>query len=175
MRSANHAGECDVSPKGDAPGFVRILGDTQLAIPDRRGDARADTMLHILANQQVGLIFLIPGMTETLCVNGVATLYTDPDLLESLAMRGKHPQVAIVVETRYMARRLLVRTGGQPPRGAILRAISTLVHVGISGDGALGRREPMVEADTRGVAVDVLLARLAVRGDILASGQAAHQ
>lgn len=100
MSSANGAGQCDVSPKGDAPGFVRILSDTQLAIPDRRGNARADTLQNILANPQVGLIFIIPGMTETLRVNGAAALYTDSALLDSLAMRGKRPQVAIVVETR---------------------------------------------------------------------------
>ncbi len=114
ISSANSAGQCDVSPKGDAPGFVRILSDTQLAIPDRPGNARADTMLNILANRQVGLIFVIPGMTETLRVNGEASLYTDPDLLESLAMRGKRPRVAIVVETREVylhCGRSLLRSG----------------------------------------------------------------
>jgi len=114
ISSANSAGQCDVSPKGDAPGFVHILSDTQLAIPDRRGNARADTMLNILANPQVGLIFVIPGMTETLRVNGAATLYTDPALLDALAMRGKRPQVAIVVETREVyihCGRSLLRSG----------------------------------------------------------------
>lgn len=114
VSSANSAGQCDVSPKGDAPGFVRILSETQLAIPDRRGNARADTMLNILANPQVGLIFLIPGMTETLRVNGSAVLCVDPDLLDSLAMKGKRPHVAIVVETREVyihCGRSLLRSG----------------------------------------------------------------
>jgi len=100
ISSANHAGQCDVSPKGDVPGFVRALSDTQLAIPDRKGNRRADTLLNILDNQQVGLLFVIPGMTETLRVNGVASLYTDPDLLDMLALHGNRPQVAMVVETR---------------------------------------------------------------------------
>ena len=114
LSSANSAGQCDVSPKGDAPGFVRVLSDTQIAIPDRRGNARADTMLNILANPHVGLIFVIPGMTETLRVNGAAALYTDPALLDSLSMQGKRPQVAIVVETREVyihCGRSLLRSG----------------------------------------------------------------
>ena len=114
VSSVNRAGQCDVSPKGDAPGFVRILSDSQLAIPDRRGNARADTLLNILEHPQVGLIFVIPGMTETLRVNGDAALYTDHDLLDSLAMRGKRPQVAIVVETREIylhCGRALLRAG----------------------------------------------------------------
>lgn len=100
LGTANDAGQCDVSPKGDAPGFVRVVSDTQLAIPDRPGNRRADSLLNILANPQVGLLFVIPGMRETLRINGAATLYTDTDLLDSLAVAGKRPQVAIVVETR---------------------------------------------------------------------------
>ncbi len=100
LGTANEAGQCDVSPKGDAPGFVRVLSDTQLAIPDRPGNRRADSLLNILANPQVGLLFLIPGMRETLRINGAAALYTDADLLDSLAVQGKRPQVAIVVEAR---------------------------------------------------------------------------
>jgi uncharacterized protein len=114
ISSANSLGQCDVSPKGDAPGFVRILSETQIAIPDRLGNRRADTMLNILENPQVGLLFLIPGMPETLRVNGSATLYSDASLLDSLAMHGKRPQVAIVVETREVylhCGRSLLRSG----------------------------------------------------------------
>jgi len=114
ISSANSEGQCDVSPKGDAPGFVRIVSETRLAIPDRLGNRRADTMLNILENPQVGLLFLIPGMPETLRVNGAATLYTDASLLDSLAMHGKRPQVAIVVETREVylhCGRSLLRSG----------------------------------------------------------------
>lgn len=114
ISTANSAGQCDVSPKGDATGFVRVLSDRQIAIPDRKGNRRADTMLNILANPEVGLLFVIPGMSETLRVNGVAALYTDPDLLDALAMRGKRPQVGIVVETREVylhCGRSLLRSG----------------------------------------------------------------
>jgi PPOX class probable FMN-dependent enzyme len=114
ISSANSAGQCDVSPKGDAPGFVHILSETCLAIPDRLGNRRADTMLNILENPQVGLLFLIPGMPETMRVNGSAMLYTDASLLDSLAMHGKRPQVAIVVETREVylhCGRSLLRSG----------------------------------------------------------------
>jgi uncharacterized protein len=114
ISSANSAGQCDVSPKGDAPGFVRVLGETHIAIPDRLGNRRADTMLNILENPQVGLLFLVPGMAETLRVNGSATLFTDAPLLDSLAMHGKRPQVAIVVETREVylhCGRSLLRSG----------------------------------------------------------------
>lgn len=100
LSTANDAGQCDVSPKGDVPGFVRILSDTQLAIPDRPGNRRADSLLNILANPEVGLLFVIPGMRETLRINGAAALYTDAELLDSLAVEGKRPQVAIVVEAR---------------------------------------------------------------------------
>lgn len=114
ISSSNRLGQCDVSPKGDVPGFVHALSDTQLAIPDRKGNRRADTLMNILDNSQVGLLFVIPGMTETLRVNGVATLYTDPDLLELLAREGKRPQVALVVETREVylhCGRSLLRAG----------------------------------------------------------------
>jgi PPOX class probable FMN-dependent enzyme len=100
ISTANRAGLCDVSPKGDAPGFVRVLSETRLAIPDRPGNRRADTLRNLLENPQVGLLFVIPGMRETLRINGAATLYTDAALLDSLAAQGKRPQLAIVVEAR---------------------------------------------------------------------------
>ena len=114
ISSANRAGQCDVSPKGDIPGFVQVLSETQIAIPDRLGNRRADTMLNILENPQVGLLFLIPGMPETLRVNGSAALFTDASLLDSLAAHGKRPQVAIVVETHEVylhCGRALLRSG----------------------------------------------------------------
>jgi PPOX class probable FMN-dependent enzyme len=100
ISTANGAGQCDVSPKGDAPGFVRILSETRLAIPDRPGNRRADTLRNLLENPQIGLLFVIPGMRETLRINGAAALYTDAALLDSLTAQGKRPQLAIVVEAR---------------------------------------------------------------------------
>jgi PPOX class probable FMN-dependent enzyme len=90
-------GRCDVSPKGDRPGFVLTLDESTLAIPDRPGNRRLDSLQNILANPHVGLLFLIPGMNETLRVNGTAELVQDDDLLERLAVDGKRPLLAIVV------------------------------------------------------------------------------
>lgn len=100
ISSVSGAGLCDVSPKGDAPGFAHVLSDTLLAIPDRPGNRRADTLRNIVEHPEVGLLFVIPGMRETLRINGSAALYTDAALLDSLAAHGKRPQLAIVVEAR---------------------------------------------------------------------------
>jgi PPOX class probable FMN-dependent enzyme len=90
-------GRCDVSPKGDLPGFVLVEDDTTLVIPDRPGNRRFDSLQNILDNPHVGLLFLVPGMDETLRVNGTAELVLDEDLLQRLAMDGKPPLLAIVV------------------------------------------------------------------------------
>ena len=90
-------GRCDVSPKGDRPGFVLVDDDTTVVIPDRPGNKRFDSLQNILENPHVGLLFLIPGMDETLRVNGTAVLVQDEDLLQRLAMDGKLPVLAIVV------------------------------------------------------------------------------
>jgi PPOX class probable FMN-dependent enzyme len=93
----------DCSPRGDAPGFVRILNDKTIAIPDRRGNNRLDTLRNIVRDGRVGLLFMIPGLNETLRVNGTAHLSTDPDLVSAFAVDGKRPVSAIVVavETIY--------------------------------------------------------------------------
>ena len=90
-------GRCDVSPKGDGPGFVHVLDDHTLAIPDRPGNKRFDSLQNILSNGHVGLLFIVPGIDETLRVNGTAELIQDPELLGSLAVDGKEPLLAIVV------------------------------------------------------------------------------
>lgn len=100
ISSANERGEMDVSPKGDPAGFVRVLDDTTLAIPDRLGNRLGDTFYNVLENPQVGLIFLVPGKGETLRVNGTAQIVVDPKLLESMAVHGKTPAFALVVEVR---------------------------------------------------------------------------
>jgi PPOX class probable FMN-dependent enzyme len=96
--TASGAGVCDVSPKGDPTGFVQVLDDNTLVIPDRPGNRRADTLTNILENPQVGLLFMIPGIEDTLRVNGRAHIVQDEDLLERTAVRGKKPLLAIVVE-----------------------------------------------------------------------------
>ena len=100
LGTSNASGRCDVSPKGDYPGFVRVLNDKTLAIPDLPGNNRLDTLSNLLANPQVGLIFLIPGMNDVLRVNGKVRLVRDAALLENLAYRGKLPKLAIVVDVQ---------------------------------------------------------------------------
>ncbi len=91
-------GRADVSPRGDPAGFVQILDATTLAIPDRPGNNRLDSIANIVENPAVGLLFLIPGYDETLRVNGNAKLTNDPALLEKMTVKGKLPRLAIVVE-----------------------------------------------------------------------------
>jgi PPOX class probable FMN-dependent enzyme len=93
-------GMADVSPRGDPAGFVRILDRNRLAIPDRPGNNRLDTLANILQNPSVGLLFLVPGFDDTLRINGKATLTTDPDLLDTMKVRDRAPGLAIVVEVR---------------------------------------------------------------------------
>ena len=112
--SQDGAGGADVTPRGDAPGFVRILDGRTLAIPDRPGNNRLDTWRNIVANPAVGLLFLIPGMNETLRVNGTARLTADAALCEQLAMNGKPARsVAIVkIEVIYMhCAKAFIRSG----------------------------------------------------------------
>jgi hypothetical protein len=98
LATSNAAGQCDVSPKGDAPGFVLILDDRHLVIPDRPGNRRLDGMRNLLENPHLGLIFLIPGREDTLRVNGRAWIVRDPVLLERTAVMDKRPDLAIGVE-----------------------------------------------------------------------------
>jgi PPOX class probable FMN-dependent enzyme len=97
IASADPSGRCDASPKGDAPGFVQVIDDTTLLIPDRLGNNRIDTLANLLARPGIGLIFFVPGINETLRVNGRACITTDPALLEPLAVNGKVPRSAILV------------------------------------------------------------------------------
>lgn len=102
--SSDGEGNADVTPKGDKPGFAAILDDRTIAIPDRPGNNRLDTLENILRNPSVGLLFLIPGMNETLRVNGDARITIDATLRERLAIDGKEPQsiVVVTVKAAYM-------------------------------------------------------------------------
>ncbi len=98
LSTADAEGGCDASPRGDAPGFVSVLDDGRLLIPERRGNKLADSLLNIVENPRVGLLFLIPGVDETLRVNGHAGLIREAALLAPLAVQGKVPELAILVE-----------------------------------------------------------------------------
>lgn len=132
LASADREGNVDVSPKGDPPGFVRILDQQTLAIPDRPGNQRADSMENILQNPKVGLIFLIPGKTETLRVSGVATIVRDPALLDSMAVRGQRPKLAIVVkveEAFFHCSKCMIRSRlWQPDQWPDLTGLPTLAQ-----------------------------------------------
>ncbi len=91
-------GTCDVSPKGDPAGFVRVLDDTTLAVPDRPGNRRLDSWLNVLQNPHVGMIFVIPGRGDTLRVNGRARLVRSPELLDSMVVKGNRPKLALLVD-----------------------------------------------------------------------------
>ncbi len=90
----------DVSPRGDAPGFVRVIDGRTLAIPDRPGNRRIDTLRNVAENPEVALIFFVPGVNETLRVNGTASITTDAALLAGFAVQGKVPQTAMLVQVR---------------------------------------------------------------------------
>jgi PPOX class probable FMN-dependent enzyme len=91
-------GSCDVSPRGDAPGLATVLDARTLLIPERRGNRRADSLRNIIETGRAGLLFLIPGVGETLRVNGRACVIRDEAVLAPLAVEGKRPLVGIVVE-----------------------------------------------------------------------------
>ena len=90
----------DVTPRGDEPGFVLVLDDTTLAIPDWPGNNRLDSLSNILFNPRVGLLFLIPGVEETLRINGTAEISTSAELLERWQRNGKRPRAVLVVTIR---------------------------------------------------------------------------
>ena len=98
LATSNAAGQCDVSPKGDAAGFVHVLDERRLLIPDRPGNKRLDGMRNLLQNAHVGLIFLVPGVEETLRVNGRGWIVRDEDLLARCEVRGKVPILGVGVE-----------------------------------------------------------------------------
>jgi PPOX class probable FMN-dependent enzyme len=90
----------DVSPRGDPPGFVRVLDDETLLLPERPGNRLADTMGNLLHDPRIALLFLIPGVSDTFRVNGLAQIVEDPELLTPSAVEGKVPRLGILVTVR---------------------------------------------------------------------------
>ena len=113
MASCDAEGRCDASPKGDAPGFVHVIDDETLLIPDRLGNNRIDTISNILQHPRIGLIFFVPGIRETLRVNGVAQITVDPELLAVTEVNGKPPRSGILVtaeEVYFHCGKALIRS-----------------------------------------------------------------
>lgn len=138
-------GTCDVSPRGDPAGSgVLVLDDRTIALADRRGNRRLDSMLNILQNPHVGMLFLVPGMGETMRLNGTARIVTGADYLDRMAVRGRVPELAIEVRVQEMfvhcakafARSSLWDPSSWPVRGAVPTA----------GEIVRGQRGPEVDA-----------------------------
>jgi len=153
VSTADAAGRQDVTPRGDPPGAFKVLDEHTLALADRPGNNRLDTLKNLLENPEIALIFLLPGMNETVRVAGTAQLSTDPELLESMAVQGKLPKCAIVVAVRqaylHCAKALLrsrLWTGeyAQPP--GTFPSIGRMVgdQNGLSEEEKL-QREKMIE------------------------------
>jgi uncharacterized protein len=102
IATSDAAGTCDVSPKGDPAGFVHVVDDTTIAIPDRPGNRRADGFSNILSNPHIGALFLIPGRGETLRINGRARLITDAPFFEEMIVKGHRPKLAILLEIEHI-------------------------------------------------------------------------
>ncbi|MCQ6562930.1 pyridoxamine 5'-phosphate oxidase family protein [Paenibacillus mendelii] len=98
LATSDSRGSCDVSPRGDAPGFVYVLDEKHLVIPERPGNRKMDSFLNLLENPHAGLIFIIPGLEETLRMNGRASIITDPDLMEKMSSHGKIPKLGIGIQ-----------------------------------------------------------------------------
>ena len=147
-------GGLDASPRGDGPGFVWVGDEKTLLLPDRRGNNRTDTLRNIVGDPRVALLFLIPGIGETLRVNGRASISIEPALLQRFAVEGKEPRsvLVIAVETVYFqCSRAVVRAdlwnpekhasrAALPSTGEILAALSNARLGGESYDRALPER-----------------------------------
>lgn len=139
LASAGADGRCDVTPRGGPPGFVSVLDEYTLALPDATGNRRLDSLHNIVETGRAGLIFVIPGREATLRVNGRACVSTDPRLLERLTPVGKPPRSAIVVEAEevygHCPKALLRSSAWKPehwpaPDAAPSSAEVTLSHLG---------------------------------------------
>lgn len=97
ISTADAKGRADLSPRGDPPGFVHVIDDTTILVPDRPGNNRLDTMANIVANPNVGLLFFVPGFEDTLRLNGRARITDDAALLSACTVNGKQPVVGILV------------------------------------------------------------------------------
>ncbi len=132
IASSNPQGYIDISPKGDPAGFVRVIEEKLIAIPDRVGNRRTDTFHNLLKDPRIGLIFLIPGKGETLRVRGTARIVQDQALRESMAMNEKVPQLALFihVERAFLhCPKCVIRSGlWQPDKWQNSDAIPDIGH-----------------------------------------------
>lgn len=119
VATTDAAGRVDVSPKGDPPGFVHIIDDATIAIPERPGNKRVDGHLNVLQRPHVGTVFLIPGRGDTLRINGTAQILSDADYFDALAVDGKRPILALEIaieEVFFHCARALLRSDAWNPQ-----------------------------------------------------------
>ena len=143
-------GRADCSPRGDPPGFVAVLDERTVLLPDRRGNNRTDSLRNILENPHVGLLFMIPGANETLRLNGRAMLTADPDRLEPLAVNGRAPRSGLLIEveevflqcTKALVRSRLWADESRVDRKTALPSFGQMLadHTGRSDGEAIDRR-----------------------------------
>ena len=126
LATSDSQGNVDVSPRGDAPGFVRVRDDKTLVLPDRRGNNRLDSLANVVTNGHIGLLFLVPGIDETLRVNGTAEISDDPTLLADHVVHGKTPTVALVVhveEAFLHCAKAMIRSKLWAPKSQVERGV----------------------------------------------------
>jgi PPOX class probable FMN-dependent enzyme len=120
VATCSSSGLLDVSPKGDPAGFVKVLDDRTLAIPDRLGNRRVDTFRNVLENPSIGLIFLIPGRRDTLRVSGKGLIVRDAALRETMAVKGRAPDLALVLDVEralFHCAKCMIRSSLWDPAG----------------------------------------------------------
>ncbi len=150
LASAGADGRVDCSPRGDPAGFVAVLDERTVLLPDRRGNNRVDSLTNILGNPHVGMLFMVPGVDETLRLNGRATLTTDPALLEPLAVNGRPPRSGLLIEveevflqcTKALVRARLWADESRVDRGRALPSFGQMIadHAGLADGEAIDRR-----------------------------------
>jgi PPOX class probable FMN-dependent enzyme len=148
MATCDAEGRCDASPKGDAPGFVHVVDDETLLIPDRLGNNRIDSISNLLQHPRIGLLFLVPGIRETLRVNGRAQITVDPDLLEACTAQGKLPRSAILVtaeEVYFHCGKALIRSDLWNPEKHVAR--KDFPSLGVVIADQIGQRVDVKEAE----------------------------
>ena len=132
IASSSADGRMDISPKGDAPGFVRVLDENTLVFPDRPGNQRFDTFRNLFESPRIGLIFLIPGKRETLRISGRAEVVRDPEVLSILVANGKIPALAIAVhldEAFFHCAKCMIRSRlWQPEQWPSVEVLPTLAE-----------------------------------------------
>jgi uncharacterized protein len=147
IATANAEGDMDVSPRGDVPGFVRVLDEHRLFLPDRPGNNRLDTFQNLLENPHIGMVFLVPGFFDVLRVNGTAFVAAPQDLLEASAVEGKVPKAGLVIHAeevflhcgRAIKRGRLWDPEVQVDRSALPR-IGEMIRDQIGADTELGKK-----------------------------------